>query len=158
MRLIKLSDIVSRFVVMEKLTRSVVRSIQPPADRDREGSAATRLHTNTRRRRGDHGIQNARHHPLFLFRRLIGIHQRRAINPLERLSSSRAQQFRRVCFERGELAPAPPVLRLRSAIDTHGGDVAVGAAESAVSRRSKRMREPGFGDESGGGRENSLTL
>lgn len=56
-------------------------------------------------------------------------------------------------FEGGELAPAAPVIRFESAIDAHGGDIAVGAPEGTIARRGEGVSEAGLADEAGGGGE-----
>ena len=63
--------------------------------------------------------------------------------------------FRSVLFEGGELAPAVPVIRFESAIDAHGGDVTVGAAEGAIAGGREGVGESGLADEAGGGGEDA---
>src|SRR2546422_758573 len=61
-------------------------------------------------------------------------------------------------LEGGDLAPAPPVLRLQPAVDAERRHIAVGAGEGAVPRGSERVRESGFGDEPGGRAEDAERL
>jgi hypothetical protein len=51
-----------------------------------------------------------------------------------------------------------PIRALQSPIDAHRWDITIGAAESAVARRGKRVREPGLGNEAGRRGQNPSSL
>ena len=48
-----------------------------------------------------------------------------------------------------------PVGRFEPAIDAHGGDITIGAADGAIARGRERMGESGPGDEAAGGAEDA---
>jgi hypothetical protein len=50
-------------------------------------------------------------------------------------------------FEGGELAPAGPIVVFQAAVDSHGGDIAVGAPERTVARGREGMCESRLCDE-----------
>ena len=126
----------SRLVVMEKLTRRMVRAATARSrSRSRKDHRPAGLQDEYLWRRGGHRLENTRHHLFLGFGRLIRIDQRRAINPLPGLQFAE-QQIRRICFKRGELSPAPPILGLQAPVNSHGRNVAVGASKSAVPRRA----------------------
>src|ERR1022692_3158877 len=115
---------------------------------------AARLYGEDLRRTLDQLVEQARHHAFGLLGRLIGVHQRRAVDGL--VGPQRcAQQGGRVALEGGEAAPMVPVVRFQPAVDAHGGDVTIGASERAVARRRERVREARLGDEARGGGENA---
>src|SRR5579863_3129911 len=66
-----------------------------------------------------------------------------------------AQQAVGVGLEGGEAAAVVPVFGLESAVESHGGDITIGEAEGAVSRRRQRVGETSLRDEAGGGGENA---
>src|SRR5579862_5116303 len=49
----------------------------------------------------------------------------------------------------------PPVIRLQSAVDAHGWNVAIRAAERAIARGRQRVRKSGLRDEARGPAENA---
>jgi hypothetical protein len=97
----------------------------------------------------DQPFQDRGHVRSFAFSRLIRVDQRRAVDDLCG-AQCLCQEVRGIGFKCGELAPAPPVLWLESALKPHGGDVTIGAGEGAVARGSQRVSKSGGGNEARG--------